>query len=109
MCNLTSDEEWTFLEGFIRAVRHPTGRNPADHRLVLEGIFCWSVIRHSFETWHGTSTGAPWRDLPEEFGKWSLVYRQFRRTWAGLCEDILEAARAMRGSRQTSTGWLIAL
>ena len=26
-------------------------------------------------------TGAPWRDLPDRFGKWSTVYRRFRR-WA---------------------------
>ena len=50
------------------------------HRLVLDGIF-W-IAR----------TGSPWRDLPEEFGKWSSVYRQFRRwTLAGLWEGILEA------------------
>ena len=78
--NLISDDEWTFFEGFIRAVRHPNGRKPAGHHLVLDGIF-W-IAR----------TGAPWRDLPEEFGKWSSVYRQFRR-WAlpGLWEDILDA------------------
>ena len=36
-------------------------------------------------------TSAPWRGLPEEFGKWSSVYRQFRRwTLAGLWEDILD-------------------
>ena len=40
---------------------------------------------------HVTRTGAPWRDLPEEFGKWGSVYRQFRRwTLAGLWESILE-------------------
>ncbi len=70
--NLISDDEWTFFEGFIRAVRHPNGRKPADHRLVLNGIF-W-IAR----------TGAPWRDLPEEFGKWSSVYRQFRRWMLSL-------------------------
>ena len=75
-----SDEEWAFFERFILAVRAPNGRKPTNHRLVLDGIF-W-IAR----------TGAPWRDLPGEFGKWSSVYRQFRRwTLAGLWEDIMEA------------------
>lgn len=75
-----SDEEWAFFEHFILAVRAPNGRKPTNHRLVLDGIF-W-IAR----------TGAPWRDLPGEFGKWSSVYRQFRRwTLAGLWEDIMEA------------------
>ena len=78
--DLMSDEEWAFHERFILAVRAPNGRKPANHRLVLDGIF-W-IAR----------TGAPWRDLPEEFGKWSSVYRQFRRwTLAGLWEEIMEA------------------
>ncbi len=74
------DEEWAFFERFILAVRAPNGRKPTNHRLVLDGIF-W-IAR----------TGVPWRDLPEEFGKWSSVYRQFRRwTLAGLWEDIMDA------------------
>ena len=78
--DLMLDEEWRFFERFIQAVRAPNGRKPTDHRLVLDGIF-W-IAR----------TGAPWRDLPEEFGKWSSVYRQFRRwTLAGLWEEIMEA------------------
>lgn len=78
--DLMSDEEWALHERFILAVRAPNGRKPVNHRLVLDGIF-W-VAR----------TGSPWRDLPEEFGKWSSVYRQFRRwTLAGLWEGILEA------------------
>lgn len=78
--DLVSDEEWAFFEPFILAVRAPNGRKLANHRRVLNGMF-W-IAR----------TGAPWRDLPEEFGKWSSVYRQFRRrTLAGLWEDIMEA------------------
>lgn len=61
------DEEWAFHGHFILAVRAPNGRKPTSHRLVLDGIF-W-IAR----------TGSPWRDLPEEFGKWSSVYGQFRR------------------------------
>ncbi|WP_254885245.1 IS5 family transposase [Salipiger sp. HF18] len=75
-----SDEEWAFFERIILAVRAPNGRKPTNHRLVLGGVF-W-IAR----------TGAPWRDLPEEFGKWSSVYRQFRRwTRAGLLEDVMDA------------------
>jgi transposase len=78
--DLMSDEEWAFFERFILAIRAPNGRKSANHRLVLDGIF-W-IAR----------TGSPWRDLPEEFGKWSSVYRQFRRwTLAGLWEHVLEA------------------
>ena len=78
--DLMSDEEWAFPERFILAARAPHGRKPLNHRLVLDGIF-W-IAR----------TGSPWRDLPEEFGKWSSVYRQFRRwTLAGLWEQVMDA------------------
>ena len=83
--DLMSDEEWAFFERFILAVRAPNGRKPANHRLVLDRIF-W-VAR----------TGAPWRDLPEEFGKWSRVYRQFRRwTLTRLWEEIMDALNQSR-------------
>lgn len=74
------DAEWAFFEGFIEAIRGRGGRPAGNHRQVLDGVF-W-IAR----------TGAQWRDLPEEFGKWSSVYRQFRRwTVAGLWDTILEA------------------
>ncbi|MCU9840520.1 IS5 family transposase [Ruegeria sp. WL0004] len=83
--NLMSDEEWAFFERFILAVRAPNGRKPINHRLVLDGVF-W-IAR----------TGAPWRDLPDEFGKWSSVYRQFRRwTLTGHWEKILETLTESR-------------
>ncbi len=77
--SLMSDAEWAFYELFIDAVRQPNGRRSADPRLALNGVF-W-IAR----------TGAPWRDLPAEFGKWSSVYRQFRRwTMAGLWQLVLD-------------------
>src|ERR1700746_2505768 len=56
------------------------GRPPRDHRRVLDAVF-WLM-----------RTGAPWRDLPEEFGNWNSIFRQFRR-WAdsGIWDVILEA------------------
>lgn len=72
--------EWAFFEPFIIGIRGRGGRPASNHRQVLDGIF-WI-----------TRTGAQWRDLPEEFGKWSSVYRQFRRwTVASLWELILDA------------------
>ena len=78
--DLMSDGERAFFERFILAIRAPNGRKPNNHRLVLDGVF-W-IAR----------TGLPWRDLPEEFGEWSSVYRQIRRwTLAGLLEGMIDA------------------
>jgi transposase len=74
-----SNSEWAFFEPFISSIRGRGGRPATNHRLVLDGVF-W-IAR----------TGCPWRDLPEEFGMWSSVYRQFRRwTLAGLWELMLD-------------------
>ena len=78
-----SDQEWAFLEPFVTSTGPRCGRPASDHRLVLDGIF-W-IAR----------TGAPWRDLPDYFGKWSSVYRQFRRwSLSGLWDTMLEALNA---------------
>jgi transposase len=75
-----SDQEWSCLEPFVMCNVASGGRRPKNHRLVLDGVF-W-IAR----------TGVPWRDLPDHFGKWSSVYRQFRRwTVSGLWELILDA------------------
>ncbi len=77
--NPISNVEWAFFEPFLAAVRQPNGRKSIDHRRVMDDVF-W-IAR----------AGAPWRDLPEEFGKWGSVYRQFRRwTLAGLWQTIHE-------------------
>lgn len=79
MARLMSDAEWAFFEPFTHSIRGRGGRPAKNHRLVLDGIF-WIA-----------QTGAQWRNLPNKFGKWSSVYRQFRRwTLAGLWEMILK-------------------
>lgn len=80
MRNLMSDDEWSFFEPFLHAQGPKSGRPPSNHRLILDGIF-W-IAR----------TGAPWRDLPNDFGKWASVYRQFRRwTLLGVWDVLLDA------------------
>jgi len=74
---LMTDDEWAYFEPFLM---RRCGRPPRNHRRVLDAIF-W-VMR----------TGAPWRDVPGEFGDWNAIFRQFRR-WAdsGIWDVILEA------------------
>lgn len=45
----------------------PKGRHGKDDRLFLEAV-CW-IIR----------TGAPWRDLPSDYGHWKSVYNRYSR------------------------------
>ena len=87
---LMSDEEWEFFEPFLIERGPKRGRPPGDHRLVLDGIF-----------WIGR-TGAPWRDLPEYFGKWGSVYRQFRRWTLSSVWDVLLEALNETGEGQDS-------
>ena len=51
-----------------------------DNRRFMEAIL-WRV-----------RTGAPWCDLPGEFGKWNPVFKRFRR-WAktGIFESLFNA------------------
>ena len=85
--DLMSDEEWAFFAPFVIETGPKRGRPPKDHRRVLDGVF-W-IAR----------TGSAWRDLPESFGPWASVYRQFRRwTLAGVWDVILEALNEAEGS-----------
>jgi transposase len=75
-----SDAEWAFFEPFVieRGLRR--GRRHHDPRLLLDGVF-W-IAR----------TGFQWRDLPESFGHWNAVYKQFRSwTLSGVWDLMLEA------------------
>ena len=77
ICGLMTDDEWAYFEPFL--IHRGGGRPPRNHRRVLDAVF-WLM-----------RTGAPWRDLPEGFGNWNSIFRQFRR-WAdsGVWDVILE-------------------
>ena len=61
-----------------------TGRPSVDRRIVVEAT-AWRF-----------RTGAPWRDLPERFGNWNTIYKNFNR-WAaqGVWEQVLERTQSM--------------
>lgn len=69
------EEVWAVLEPFMPTV---SGRSwPwTDHRLAVEGM-AWRF-----------RTGAPWRDVPERFGRWNSIFKRFNR-WAGTWEKML--------------------
>jgi transposase len=77
------DDEWALLASFLIETGPKRGRPPRDHRRVLDGVL-WIA-----------QTNSPWRDLPQDYGNWSSVYRQFLRwTRLGLWEQMIAAAVA---------------
>ncbi len=74
-----SDKVWHKLESHLPGNKGSVGRPPKDNRLFINAVF-W-ILR----------TGAPWRDLPPDYGNWNNVNRRFCR-WrdAGIWENLLE-------------------
>jgi putative transposase len=72
-----TDGQWVCIEKLVAGKRGDKGRTGVDNRLFVDAVL-W-IVR----------TGAPWRDLPGEFGNWNSVYVRFRR-WArkGLWERL---------------------
>jgi transposase len=75
-----TDDQWDRLKAYLPPQHPATGRPAKDHRTMLNAML-W-IDR----------TGAPWRDLPDRYGKWQTVYSRFRR-WreAGVWDRILTA------------------
>jgi len=79
---LLKDDEWDLI-GDVFPEPAATGRPPRDKRQVVNGIL-W-ILR----------TGAPWRDLPEEFGPCKTVWRLFDQWNAdGTLDKILRRLQA---------------
>jgi transposase len=87
-----SEAEWRLLKDLLPAERGRKSRPAGDNRPVVNGIL-WRI-----------RTGAPWRDVPEKYGKWSTVYQRFRR-WskAGIWEAVATTlAQAMADNSRHS-------
>lgn len=63
---MISDKQWELIDPHCLGKKSDPGRSGSDARLFIEAVL-W-IAR----------TGAPWRDLPAEFGKWNSVFKRFR-------------------------------
>jgi transposase len=86
-----TDAQWEILKGLFPG--QGRGGRWLDHRTTLNGML-W-ILR----------SGAPWRDLPERYGKWQSVYHRFSR-WRrdGTFDRILKALR-IRLDKQGKIDW----
>lgn len=74
-----SDAEWEVVGALLPAERGRGCRPAQDNRRYFEGMM-W-IAR----------TGAQWRRLPDEYGKWNSVFRRYRRwTTTGVFDAMLE-------------------
>lgn len=74
------DDQWDRIKDFLPGREGHVGGTAADNRLFIEAV----LYRYR--------AGIPWRDLPERFGPWQMVWQRFDR-WAksGVFDRIFRA------------------
>ena len=77
-----SDRIWNLLEPHLPGRKGAWGGNARDNRQFINAVF-W-ILR----------TGAPWRDLPPDYGDWKNTHRRFcrwrdKRIWEFLLEQLI--------------------
>jgi len=64
-----TNEQWEKIKDYLPGKAGDPGRTGSDNKAFIEAVM-----------WIG-KTGAPWRDLPPEYGNWSTTHQRFIR-WA---------------------------
>ena len=79
-----SHRQWKRITPLLPSERGKGRPYAQDHRTTIEGIL-W-IAR----------AGAPWRDLPPQFGKWSTVYQCFNR-WvrSGVFDAVFDSIASL--------------
>lgn len=83
-----TDKQWEKFQPLLPPQKAHTGQPAHDHRRILNGIL-W-IHR----------TGAPWRDIPERYGKHSTISSRFYRwrkegLWQRIWENLMQQADAV--------------
>src|SRR5215468_3171548 len=75
-----TDDCWNRIKDLLPGQEGHPGVTAKDNRLFIDAVL-WIA-----------KTGAPWRDLPERFGKWNSVWKRLTR-WAhkGVWQRVFEA------------------
>ncbi len=91
-----SDAQWAKVQPHLPPRKPGAGRPRKDDRLILDALL-W-LLR----------TGAPWRDLPSDYGSWRTVYSRFFR-WraAGVWERLFAAVLEAAGEAGQSTAYFV--
>ena len=64
------DDQWDRIKDFLPGREGHVGGTAADNRLFVDAV----LYRYR--------AGVPWRDLPERFGDWKVVYQRYNRAAA---------------------------
>ena len=74
-----TDRQWNLIKAHLPGKRSDPGRTAKDNRRFVDGVL-WLA-----------RTGAPWRDLPERYGRWNSAFQRYNR-WSkrGIWQRILE-------------------
>ena len=78
-----SDAVWERLKRLLPGGGSKKGRTAHDNRQFIDAV-CWIL-----------PTGAPWRDLPPDYGDWKNAHRRFcrwrdRGEWDKLPEAVMD-------------------